>query len=124
MGEIFPSHIRATAASAATLTNWGLSFIVTMYFGTVNAMLGNAVTFAFFAGVCALGAPAPAPLPCRPRAVSCFAGLPRPTARRDRPPPPPPSQDLCTSSSFYPRPRARPSRRFRTPSRASEASSH
>ena len=55
MGEIFPGHVRALAASAATLLNWCLSFIVTESFASLLSALGPANTFATFAAVCAVG---------------------------------------------------------------------
>lgn len=55
MGEIFPGHVRALAASAATLLNWCLSFIVTESFASLLSALGPANTFTTFAAVCAVG---------------------------------------------------------------------
>lgn len=55
MGEIFPGHVRALAASIATLLNWTLSFIVTETFASLLSVLGPPVTFTIFAGICALG---------------------------------------------------------------------
>jgi len=55
MGEIFPGHVRALAASIATLLNWTLSFIVTETFASLLSALGPSVTFTIFGGVCALG---------------------------------------------------------------------
>jgi len=55
MGEIFPGHVRALAASAATLLNWCLSFIVTESFASLLSALGPANTFMTFAAVCAVG---------------------------------------------------------------------
>ena len=54
MGEIFPGHVRALAASAATLLNWCLSFIVTESFASLLSALGPANTFTTFAAVCAV----------------------------------------------------------------------
>ena len=55
MGEIFPGHVRALAASAATLLNWCLSFIVSESFASLLSALGPANTFTTFAAVCAVG---------------------------------------------------------------------
>jgi len=55
MGELFPPHIRATAASVATLLNWSLSFIVTLCFQTVADQLGQAGVFFLFGGICTGG---------------------------------------------------------------------
>jgi len=52
MGEIFPSHVRATASSVATLLNWSLSFIVTLFFETIAEALSQAGVFFLFAGIC------------------------------------------------------------------------
>ena len=41
MGEIFPGDVRALAASAATLLNWCLSFIVTESFASLLSALGR-----------------------------------------------------------------------------------
>lgn len=55
MGEVFPAHARASAASAATLLNWSFSFIMTLGFDSLNRGLGPANTFFLFASICACG---------------------------------------------------------------------
>ena len=55
MGEIFPAHVRALAASVATLLNWTLSFLVTETFASLLSALGPAATFTIFGGICAAG---------------------------------------------------------------------
>ena len=56
MGELFPPHVRAQAASAATLLNWSFSFAMTLGFADLNRALGPAHTFFLFAAICAAGA--------------------------------------------------------------------
>lgn len=52
MAELFPSHVRAAASSIATLTNWLLSFIVTLCFQMVADALTQAGVFFLFAAIC------------------------------------------------------------------------
>ncbi|KAL3932763.1 MAG: hypothetical protein SGPRY_000567 [Prymnesium sp.] len=55
LGELFPSHIRATGSSVAALFNWLLSFIVTLGFQSVANALSQAGVFFLFATVCVQG---------------------------------------------------------------------
>ena len=55
MGEIFPSHVRSSAASVATMLNWTCSFVVTLIFSPAAAAIGPANVFLVFAVVCAAG---------------------------------------------------------------------
>lgn len=51
MSEIYPARVRGLASSIATCVNWTCAFIITLTFASLNAMLGNAVTFLLFAGI-------------------------------------------------------------------------
>ena len=53
MSEIFPEHIRGTAASVATCINWICSFILTESFSAMTDGLTQYGTFWFFAGITA-----------------------------------------------------------------------
>jgi MFS family permease len=55
MSELFPTHVRATAASVATLLNWSLSFLVTLTFSSVADALTPAGVFILFGGICVAG---------------------------------------------------------------------
>mmetsp|Transcript_51632 Transcript_51632/g.85636 ORF Transcript_51632/g.85636 Transcript_51632/m.85636 type:complete len:542 (-) Transcript_51632:592-2217(-) len=55
MGELFPAHIRATAASVATMLNWSLSFLVTLTFEKIAESLTPPGVFFLFSGICASG---------------------------------------------------------------------
>ena len=52
MSEIFPEHVRGTAASVATLVNWSCSFLLTETFAALVGCLGKDGIFFLFAGVC------------------------------------------------------------------------
>lgn len=52
IGEIFPTEVRSSASSCATAANWSSSFIVTLAFSHMEALLTKEGTFAFFGTVC------------------------------------------------------------------------
>lgn len=50
--EIFPSHVKPTAAAFTSFSCWTISFFVTKFFTQVNSSLGECGTFWIFAGFC------------------------------------------------------------------------
>ena len=55
INEIFPGHIRGRGVAVATAVNWGAAFLVSQGFLSLIDIVGNAVSFWFFAGSCILG---------------------------------------------------------------------
>nr|AJP61935.1 myo-inositol/H symporter 1 [Angomonas desouzai] len=51
MGEIFPTHLRTTAASAATMTNWAANALVSQVFPLLLGAIGVGGTFAIICGL-------------------------------------------------------------------------
>ncbi|EPY35151.1 MFS transporter, SP family, solute carrier family 2 (myo-inositol transporter), member 13 [Angomonas deanei] len=54
MGEIFPTHLRTTAASVATMTNWAANALVSQVFPLLLGAIGVGGTFAIICGLLAL----------------------------------------------------------------------
>lgn len=54
-GEVVPRKVKSLGVSLATLTNWGLAFIVTKTFVYIKAGLTDAGAFWMFGGFCFLG---------------------------------------------------------------------
>merc|ERR1712048_711336 len=52
LGELFPTEIRSSASSLATVTNWACSFLVTLFFKPMVELISKQVTFALFGIVC------------------------------------------------------------------------
>ncbi|KAK3871686.1 hypothetical protein Pcinc_023188 [Petrolisthes cinctipes] len=52
MGELFSSDVKEMAASAATMFNWTLSFVVTSIFVMLQNGLGNDGSYWLFASIC------------------------------------------------------------------------
>nr|AJP61932.1 myo-inositol/H symporter 1 [Herpetomonas muscarum] len=55
MGEIFPTHLRTSAASVATMANWGANVLVSQVFPILLGAIGVGGTFAIIVGLLALG---------------------------------------------------------------------
>ena len=55
MSEVLPARARGTASGATTLVNWGLAFIVTKFFASLQEAAGLDGSFLLF-GVACLGA--------------------------------------------------------------------
>ncbi|XQJ27295.1 myo-inositol/proton symporter (MIT) [Leishmania guyanensis] len=55
MGEIFPTHLRTSAASVATMANWGANALVSQVFPLLLGAIGVGGTFTIIAGLVALG---------------------------------------------------------------------
>lgn len=53
MSELFPMKVRGLASSVASLTNWAISFIVTLAFPPAINAIGEGGVFAFFSATCA-----------------------------------------------------------------------
>lgn len=51
ISEIYPSKVRASAMSVATIANWLANFVVTISFLTLLSWISNAGTFFLFAGL-------------------------------------------------------------------------
>nr|AJP61936.1 myo-inositol/H symporter 3 [Angomonas desouzai] len=51
MGEIFPAHLRSTAASVATMTNWAANAVVSQVFPLLLGSIGVGGTFAIICGL-------------------------------------------------------------------------
>eukprot|EP01052_Picozoa_sp_SAG31_P059551 SAG31_NODE_18837_length_621_cov_0.819923_1_plen_183_part_01 len=54
VGEIFPLNIRSKAASLCTASSWASSYLATQSFRWLTQSLGNAGTFALYAGFAAI----------------------------------------------------------------------
>nr|Q01440.1 RecName: Full=Membrane transporter D1 [Leishmania donovani]AAA29230.1 D1 transporter [Leishmania donovani]prf//2120373A myo-inositol/H symporter [Leishmania donovani] len=55
MGEIFPTHLRTSAASVATMANWGANVLVSQVFPILMGAIGVGGTFTIISGLMALG---------------------------------------------------------------------
>ena len=55
MTEVFTADIQGTAISVATITNWLMVFIVTLFYAPLSDALGNYTTFWIFAGIVLAG---------------------------------------------------------------------
>lgn len=55
LSEIFPNAVRGLLMALCTAALWAACFILTYSFPLLNASVGTAGTFWFYAGVCALG---------------------------------------------------------------------
>ncbi|EPY29289.1 MFS transporter, SP family, solute carrier family 2 (myo-inositol transporter), member 13 [Strigomonas culicis] len=51
MGEIFPTHLRTSAASVATMANWAANTLVSQVFPLMLGAIGVGGTFAFICGL-------------------------------------------------------------------------
>jgi len=54
MSEVLPARARGTASGAATLANWGLAFVVTKFFTSLQATVGLDGSFWLFGVACLL----------------------------------------------------------------------
>jgi len=54
MSEVLPSRARGTASGVATLVNWALAFVVTMFFASLKAAVGLDGCFWIFGVACLL----------------------------------------------------------------------
>lgn len=54
MSEVLPARARGTASGAATLVNWGLAFVVTKFFASLQATAGLDGSFWLFGVACFL----------------------------------------------------------------------
>ena len=54
MSEVLPARARGTASGAATLTNWGLAFLVTKFFASLQDAAGLDGAFWLFGVACLL----------------------------------------------------------------------
>ncbi|XP_076636017.1 facilitated trehalose transporter Tret1 [Colletes latitarsis] len=54
MGELFSTETKAVASSVAVMLNWGMVFVVTKTFPTMNEKLGTGMTFWIFAAIMAI----------------------------------------------------------------------
>ena len=54
MSEVLPARARGTASGAATLVNWGLAFIVTKFFASLQEAAGLDGSFWLFGFACLL----------------------------------------------------------------------
>lgn len=54
MGEMFSLEVRAPASGLATLTNWGVAFIITLTYDNMKTAMHEYGTFWFFGAVCTL----------------------------------------------------------------------
>mgnify|MGYP001201311233 FL=1 len=52
VGEIFPQRVRSAAVGAATLTNFGSNFLVSLYLPTIIEDFGRAGTYYLFSAMC------------------------------------------------------------------------
>ncbi|KAG5503962.1 hypothetical protein GH5_04818 [Leishmania sp. Ghana 2012 LV757] len=55
MGEVFPTHLRTSAASVATMANWAANVVVSQVFPILMGAIGVGGTFTIIAGLMALG---------------------------------------------------------------------
>ncbi|CBZ27394.1 putative sugar transporter [Leishmania mexicana MHOM/GT/2001/U1103] len=55
MGEIFPTHLRTSAASVATMANWGANVLVSQVFPILMGAIGVGGTFTIISGLMAFG---------------------------------------------------------------------
>ncbi|KPI86437.1 myo-inositol/proton symporter (MIT) [Leptomonas seymouri] len=55
MGEIFPTHLRTSAASVATMANWASNALVSQVFPILMGTIGVGGTFTIIAGLMAFG---------------------------------------------------------------------
>lgn len=55
MGEIFPTHLRTSAASVATMSNWAANVLVSQVFPILMGAIGVGGTFTIICGLMALG---------------------------------------------------------------------
>jgi MFS family permease len=53
--EIFPGQIRGRAVSVCTAFNWLSAYVVSQCFLSMVNAVGSSITFALFAGFCAIG---------------------------------------------------------------------
>jgi len=56
MGEIFPAHAKAPAASIATVVNWSTSFVISFLFPVAQSLLQPQGTFLAFSAFCVVAA--------------------------------------------------------------------
>jgi len=54
MSEVLPARARGTASGVATLVNWGVAFIVTKFFASLQATAGLDGSFLLFGIICLL----------------------------------------------------------------------
>ena len=54
MSEVLPARARGTASGVATLANWGLAFVVTKFFTSLQAAVGFDGSFWLFGIACLL----------------------------------------------------------------------
>jgi MFS family permease len=55
LSEIFPNAVRGTLMAICTASLWAACFVLTYTFPLLNASIGTAGTFWFYAGICAAG---------------------------------------------------------------------
>ena len=55
MGEVFPTHLRTSAASVATMANWASNVLVSQVFPILMGAIGVGGTFTIIAGLMAFG---------------------------------------------------------------------
>lgn len=55
MTEVFTADIQGTAISIATITNWLMVFIVTLFYAPLSLALGSYTTFWIFGGIVLAG---------------------------------------------------------------------
>jgi hypothetical protein len=55
LSEIFPTSVRGTLMAVCTASLWAACFVLTYSFPMLNASIGTAGTFWFYAGICLAG---------------------------------------------------------------------